>query len=313
MAPRADASAALLEVQDLHVRFQTSRGTVHAVDGISYNVKRGEVVAIVGESGCGKSVSSLAIMRLLPKATGAHSPRAHPVRGTRPPRAWGRRDARGARARHRDDLPGTDDVAQSGPADRSTDHGAAVHPSQDERAQTQGASTRAASAGRHHRRRAPAGAVSASSLGRHAPARDDRDGSRLQSEADHCRRADDGARRHHSGADPRADEGSVAAPRHRARRDHPQPRRRGALRRSRERDVCGAHHRAGHRRRRLPAASPSLHSRPDALGAAARHAARATARDHRGPAAGSAHAAGRLPLRPALPLSHRLSAPKIPR
>ena len=67
---RAGASAPLLEVQDLHVRFETSRGTVHAVGGISYTVDRGEVVAIVGESGCGKSVSSLAIMRLLAKNTG---------------------------------------------------------------------------------------------------------------------------------------------------------------------------------------------------------------------------------------------------
>ncbi len=60
----------MLEVQDLHVQFDTSRGVVRAVDGISYTVNRGEVVAIVGESGCGKSVSSLAIMRLLAKATG---------------------------------------------------------------------------------------------------------------------------------------------------------------------------------------------------------------------------------------------------
>jgi peptide/nickel transport system ATP-binding protein len=62
---RESAGPPLLEVQDLHVRFDTSHGTVHAVDGISYDVNRGEVVAIVGESGCGKSVSALAIMRLL--------------------------------------------------------------------------------------------------------------------------------------------------------------------------------------------------------------------------------------------------------
>src|SRR3989442_13491149 len=64
---QAAAGAPLLEVRDLHVRFEPSRGTVNAVEGISYTVNRGEVVAIVGESGCGKSVSSLAIMRLLAK------------------------------------------------------------------------------------------------------------------------------------------------------------------------------------------------------------------------------------------------------
>jgi peptide/nickel transport system ATP-binding protein len=66
MTARADAGAPLLSVEDLHVQFVTSRGVVRAVEGISYTVNRGETVAIVGESGCGKSVSSLAIMRLLP-------------------------------------------------------------------------------------------------------------------------------------------------------------------------------------------------------------------------------------------------------
>ncbi len=60
----------LLEVEDLHVHFVTSRGVVRAVEGISYRVEAGEVAALVGESGCGKSVSSLAIMRLLARPAG---------------------------------------------------------------------------------------------------------------------------------------------------------------------------------------------------------------------------------------------------
>ena len=66
----ASGSPWLLDVQDLHVHFVTTRGVVRAVEGISYTVKPGETVALVGESGCGKSVSSLAIMRLLAKPAG---------------------------------------------------------------------------------------------------------------------------------------------------------------------------------------------------------------------------------------------------
>ena len=66
----ATQSPWLLEVEDLHVHFVTTRGVVRAVEGISYKVRAGEVVALVGESGCGKSVSSLAIMRLLAKPAG---------------------------------------------------------------------------------------------------------------------------------------------------------------------------------------------------------------------------------------------------
>src|SRR6185503_11242060 len=59
----------VLEIDNLHVQFVTSHGTVRAVEGLSYSVHPGEMVAIVGESGSGKSVSALAVMRLLPPGT----------------------------------------------------------------------------------------------------------------------------------------------------------------------------------------------------------------------------------------------------
>ena len=60
----------MLSVEDLHVHFVTSRGVIRAVEGVSWRVYPGEMVALVGESGCGKSVSALAVMRLLAKPAG---------------------------------------------------------------------------------------------------------------------------------------------------------------------------------------------------------------------------------------------------
>jgi peptide/nickel transport system ATP-binding protein len=57
---------ALLEVSDLSVRFRTDRGPVHAVDRMSFTLDEGEVLGIVGESGCGKSVTALSMLQLLP-------------------------------------------------------------------------------------------------------------------------------------------------------------------------------------------------------------------------------------------------------
>ncbi len=62
--------AKLLEVNDLATHFFTQDGVVKAVDGISYHVDEGEVLGIVGESGCGKSVSALSIMRLVASPPG---------------------------------------------------------------------------------------------------------------------------------------------------------------------------------------------------------------------------------------------------
>ncbi|SDT61919.1 ABC transporter ATP-binding protein [Jiangella sp. DSM 45060] len=60
----------LLSVRDLAVRFRTGGGVVRAVDGVSFDVRRGETLAVLGESGSGKSVTAQAVMGILPKPAG---------------------------------------------------------------------------------------------------------------------------------------------------------------------------------------------------------------------------------------------------
>jgi len=60
----------LLEVKELRTYFYTLEGVVKAVDGVSYELAEGETLGLVGESGCGKSVSAMSIMRLIPSPPG---------------------------------------------------------------------------------------------------------------------------------------------------------------------------------------------------------------------------------------------------
>ena len=60
----------ILEIEDLHTFFFTEQGVVKAVNGVSYNVPKNSVVGVVGESGCGKSVTSMSVMRLIQGPTG---------------------------------------------------------------------------------------------------------------------------------------------------------------------------------------------------------------------------------------------------
>ena len=67
---KMDDDKNILEIEDLHTYFFTDQGVVKAVNGVSFNIPKGSTVGIVGESGCGKSVTSMSIMRLLQGPTG---------------------------------------------------------------------------------------------------------------------------------------------------------------------------------------------------------------------------------------------------
>jgi len=64
------SEASLLEVRDLKTHFHTDDGVVHAVNGVSFAIDEGETLGIVGESGCGKTVTALSILRLIPEPPG---------------------------------------------------------------------------------------------------------------------------------------------------------------------------------------------------------------------------------------------------
>ena len=173
----------LLQVRDLHVTFVTPDRTVHAVNGVSFDLKRGETLGILGESGSGKSVTLRSILRLHPEHrtrwSGSIRMEGDEVldMGSRAP--W--RDLRGRRVAMIFQEPATafDPVFTIGHQIAETD----APPHRQERDRRLEARPRTAGAGAHPVAGAAAEGLSARDVGRHAPARHDRAGAVVQSAA----------------------------------------------------------------------------------------------------------------------------------
>ena len=256
--PRRSASAGvgrkaehLLEVRGLSTHFFTPDGVVQAVDDVSFDVGYGETLGLVGESGCGKSVSALSIARLVPDPPGKIVAGSILFDGIDMLKLSDRRHAQAARQGDRVHLPGPADQPQPDADDRLPDR--RVDP----------------------RAPGPVGeggrATGSSSCWPRSASRDRRDrlndypfqfsgGMRqrvmiaialvVRPEADPRRRADDRARRDDPGADPRAHPAAVGGVRHGRPDDHPRPRDRRRHVRPGQRHVRRPDRRDRHRRRR---------------------------------------------------------------
>ena len=201
----AQAEETVLDVKNLQTVFFTNSGLFRAVDDVSFTVRRGETLAIVGESGCGKSVTALSIMRLVPDPPGRIVGGSVTLEGTD---LLGldeaeMREIRGNRISmiFQEPMTSLNPVMRIG--DQITE-AVRLHRTMTAK-EGMDAGGRDAAPGPDSRAGAARAGISAPILRRHAPARDDRDGAGVPAGAVDRGRADHGARRHHPGADPGAD------------------------------------------------------------------------------------------------------------
>ena len=296
----------MLTVEDLRVALPVPAGTLHAVQGVSFHVDRGETLCIVGESGCGKSLTALAIMDLLP----AHAERTAArleLEGAKPDRRRRARHVGHPRQPHGDDLPGADDLAQPRLQHRRPAAGGAVTAQAGLATGGPRPRHRASGARRHHRGWQPAEAIPAPALRWLAPARHDRHGSDVPTGADPGGRADHRAGCHHSGADPAPARPVAAGVCHGAGADHPRSRHRRPHRHPRRRHVRRRSRGSGKRIRSLLSTSTPLYAWTACLHPRAwPHAPRRTAGHHSGPGPVARRQHRRLPF--CATLSPRLDA-----
>ena len=249
----------LLSVRDLSVAFHQQSGTSVAVDRISFEIKRGECVALVGESGSGKSVSALSILKLLPYPTASHPSGSIRFKG-RELLSLSENDIRGIRGNDISIIFQEPMTSLNPLHTIESQIGEILHLHNS----VSGSMVRARTlelltAGRHPRTRDAACKLSASTLRRPAAAGDDRDGARQRAGPVDRGRADHGARCHRAGADSGAACGNSRAARHEPSVHHPRSRHRSPHRR------CGLRHewrqdrRAGAGRAGLHRAETSLH------------------------------------------------------
>jgi dipeptide transport system ATP-binding protein len=248
----------LLGIKDLHVEFPTQGGVLHAVDGVSLTLEEGEVLGIVGESGSGKSVTMMALMGLV----------GFPGRVRADHMRFAGKDLLGISDKARRALVGKEVAMIFQEPTTSLNpcftigfqlmETLRLHLNLDKRDREE-TRDRAAGAGRHSRRVVAPRKLPAPALGRHEPARDDRDGHRLQPAPADRRRADHRARRHHPGADPRPAARPAEGARHGAGAHHAQHGRGERDGAAHRRDVCGPGDGAPARRPALRVAAAPVH------------------------------------------------------
>ncbi len=229
--------ATLLRVKDLRTHFFTEEGVVRAVNGVSYDLEEGETLGLVGESGCGKSVSALSLLRLIPNPPGkivggevwfdgqdilkADEDEIRHIRGNRIAMVF------------QEPMTSLNPVLTIG---RQITEALELHLKMDKHASSKRATELLEMVGIPEAG-GPSQRLPASVLRRHAPARHDRHGAVLQSQAAPRGRAHDGAGRHDPGPDPGDHGPPEQGAGHGGHHHHAQSRRRRALRGSRQRDV----------------------------------------------------------------------------